>query len=374
MKMKKYIAPTMPEAMNQIRKELGPDAVILNSQEIQQGGFMGLFKKKRIEVIAALDTVTQSAKIAEKKTVPLKKTELYMPEKKNTESAVVLRELKQLKKMIEYQTEKANQYPIQYQEMYEHLLYHEVSSTIARQIMDMLIERHDRSEVTADSESVKQDTNELIKEMLRGISFESIEYEKKVIQFVGPTGVGKTTTIAKIAANMILNDQKKVAFITTDTYRIAAIEQLKTYAKILNVPLEVAYSTSDYKLALKKLEEYDVILVDTAGRNYRDGKYIRELEKNVDIQVEMDTYVVLSLTAKAQDIIDIYDQFGHLSIKEVIFTKLDETRQYGSMLNIVLGKQVGIACITNGQDVPDDLLQVTPERIAELVVGDFGDA
>lgn len=374
MKMKKYIAPTMPEAMKQIRKELGPDAVILNSQEIQQGGFMGLFKKKKIEVVAALDSVPQPTKIELKKTVPLKKTDLFTPQKEMNESAVVLSELKQLKKMMEYQAEKVNQYPIQYQEMYQHLLYHEVSSTIARQIMDTLIDRHEAAEMTADLEAVKQDTNELIKEILRDISFKSIEYEKKVIQFVGPTGVGKTTTIAKIAANMILKDHKKVAFITTDTYRIAAIEQLKTYAKILNIPIEVAYSISDYKLAVEKFSEYDVILVDTAGRNFRDEKYVRELEKSVDMHVEMDTYVVLSLTAKPQDIVGIYDQFKHLSIKEVIFTKLDETRQYGSMLNIVLEKQIGIAYVTNGQDVPDDLFQITPERIAKLIVGDFGDA
>ncbi|RDW17818.1 flagellar biosynthesis protein FlhF [Oceanobacillus chungangensis] len=374
MKMKKYIAPTMLEAMKEIRKELGPDAVILNSQEIQQGGILGLFKKKRIEVVAALDSVPKQRKLEEKRMVQEKKLDHFLPQRANNESAIVLSELKQLKKMMEYQAEKVNQYPIQYQEMYQHLLYHEISSTIARQIIDALIARHEAAEITADMDTVKRDTKELINEMLQDIPFNSIAYEKKVIQFVGPTGVGKTTTIAKIAANMILKDHKKVAFITTDTYRIAAIDQLKTYAKILNIPLEVAYSIPDYKRAVEKFHDYDVILVDTAGRNFRDEKYVRELEKSVAMQVAMDTYVVLSLTAKPQDIIEIYKQFRHLSVKEVIFTKLDETRQYGSMLNVVIDNQIGVAYVTNGQDVPDDLMKVSTERIAELLVGDFGDA
>src|SRR5690606_7134176 len=140
-----------------------------------------------------------------------------------------------------------------------------------------------------------------------------------------PTGVGKTTTIAKVAAKLMLKKQKKVAFITTDTYRIAAIEQLKIYARILNIPVEVAYNVDDYKQAIQKLSNYDVILVDTAGRNFRNPVYIKQLKELMGNVDHIATYLVLSLTAKPKDLQDIFIQFEEIPLKEIIFTKLDET-------------------------------------------------
>ena len=112
------------------------------------------------------------------------------------------------------------------------------------------------------------------------LQFDGINFNRKIIQFIGPTGVGKTTTLAKVAAQSILEHEKKIAFITADTYRIAAIDQLKTYARILNVPVEVAYSIEDYKNALNKFQDYDIIFVDTAGRNFRDVKYVQRTERS----------------------------------------------------------------------------------------------
>src|SRR5699024_10910696 len=130
---------------------------------------------------------------------------------------------------------------------------------------------------------------------------------KQFIQFVGPTGVGKTTTLAKVAAKTILEQKKEDAFITMDTYRIAAIDQLKTYARILDVTIEVAYSLEDYKQALQKFQQYDYIFVDTAGRNFRNLQYIQELKKMLTIdERRVETVLTLALTAKAQDISDIY--------------------------------------------------------------------
>src|SRR5690625_5164287 len=124
----------------------------------------------------------------------------------------------------------------------------------------------------------------------------------------------------------MLNDHKKVAFITTDTYRIAAIDQLKTYARILDIPIEVAYTAEDYQMALKKFASYDVILVDTAGRNFRDDKYIQELKKMIDFNVNTESYLVLSLTDKSQDIIDIKQQIQQLVINKMIYTITDTTQ------------------------------------------------
>ncbi|MEM5595594.1 hypothetical protein AAHB53_03285 [Niallia circulans] len=180
---------------------------------------------------------------------------------------------------------------------------------------------------------------------------------------IGPTGVGKTTTLAKIAANIILRQQKSVGFITTDTYRIGAIEQLKTYANILDVPLEVCYSLEDFEHATKKLEECDVILIDTAGRNFRNKKYVEDLMQVVDYKREMETLLVLSMTAKQDDLEEIYQQFSAIKIDAFVFTKLDETSSYGAMINLIVACKKGAAYITTGQNVPDDIVPATPEEL-----------
>ncbi|MGY0691576.1 flagellar biosynthesis protein FlhF [Virgibacillus sp. FSP13] len=373
MKVKKYVAPTMPEVMQQIRKELGPDAVILNSKEIKQGRFLGLLKKRKIEVVAALDP--QPIKPKQEKTVTPLVKETASTAKSGKTDHEVLQEIQQLKKMIELQSAqtKTNFSP-EYQVVYQHLLDQEVTEMLAIDLLDKIVEQHNDNGVTPAIEQIFRDTKQEINRRLHDLSFTGVTYDKQIIHFVGPTGVGKTTTLAKVAASCMLNDHKKVAFITADTYRIAAIEQLKTYARILDVPIEVAYNNDDYKAAINQFSDYDLILVDTAGRNFRDKQYVEELKKSINFDQNVETYLVLSLTAKPKDILDIYEQFQHIPIKELIFTKLDETRQYGSMLNVMINKQIGIAYLTNGQGVPDDLTKPSANIVSNLIVGENGEA
>lgn len=370
MNVKKYIADTMPEAMNIIRKELGPEAVILNSKEVNRGRFFGLFKKKSIEVIAAIDP--QPVIRQEKKTQldKMKTKPLSLPSKETNNNSEILDEIKHLKKIIEIQSQKsgADLLP-DYQLALEYLLEQEVDSTIAEKIINQVVANFEKNDKKPNIKNIYAEMEAVIEDELNEFSYKGISGEKKIVQFVGPTGVGKTTTIAKVAAQLMLVEKKKVAFITTDTYRIAAIEQLKTYARILNVPLEVVYNVDDYKRAVEKLSAYDLILVDTAGRNFRDQKYIKELQEMMDDSADIATYLVLSLTAKPKDLIEIYNQFYQIPLTELIFTKVDETTQFGSMLNIVLTKRIGIAYITNGQDVPDNLLKLSPKEISRMIVG-----
>lgn len=371
MKVKKYIANTMPEALEVIRKELGPEAVILHSKEVKRKGFFGFSNKKCIEVIATIDPQPIQSKDKQKKNNSIKTSKTVLRNKEDKEQATILAEINHLKKMMELQSKQAGaDLPLDYQLAFKDLIDQEVDPAIAEEIIQAVIKQLENNQDQANQEEIQQTMKLVITEKIKQYAFQGISDEKKIIQFVGPTGVGKTTTIAKIAAKLMLEKGKKVAFITTDTYRIAAIEQLKTYARILNVPLEVAYHADDYKKAIEKLARYDVILVDTAGRNFRDEKYVQELQKIMGDYENIATYLVLALTAKSKDLNDIYDQFYQIPLEALIFTKIDETTQYGSMLNIVLHKQIGIAYATNGQDVPDNILHLSAKAVSKLVVGE----
>jgi flagellar biosynthesis protein FlhF len=374
MKVKKYTAPTMPEAMNQIRKELGTDAVILSSKEIQEGGFLGFFKKKKIEVIAALDPSPLPKKQMTTKVV---KTDQIGEKKQNGIIDVeIINEMKSMRRILEQQSIQGNRskFTPDYQVIYQYLLDQEIADDISTNIIENIMKRHEKNNVSPTQSTIIQDVKREIEAQLSNLSFQGISTSARVVHFVGPTGVGKTTTLAKVAAKSILQDKRKVAFITMDTYRIAAIEQLKTYAKILDSPVEVVYSLEDYHNAIEKLKDYDLLLVDTAGRNYRDEQYVKELTNNIVDKENVENYLVLSLTAKPRDISDIYHSFRHININSVIFTKIDETRQYGSLLNIPLSHQKGIAYITNGQEVPDNIIEPTKEMISNYIVGDLIDS
>ena len=377
MKVKKYVAGTMPEAMNLIRKDLGPDAVILNSREIKQGGFLGLFQKTKIEVYAILDELTVNTSNKQGPSSSQSRSSTTLEDGlsgRPLADDTVLKEINYLKKLMEQQVSTNEEtLPPVYQLMHEHLMNQEVSDTISHDIMMNVMTYLQDNHIEPDRDNIFEQTRLEIESQIKKLSFDGIDYKSKVVNFVGPTGVGKTTTLAKVAAKSMLDHGKSVAFVTTDTYRIAAIEQLKTYADILSVPLEVAYSADEYDQAIDKLSNYDLILVDTPGRNFREDKYISNMKETLSSIDHAETYLVLSLTAKPKDLTDIQKQFQQLPIKEIIFTKLDETTQYGSILTIAKEMDKGIAYLTNGQDVPDDLWQPAPKKITDLILGDIED-
>jgi flagellar biosynthesis protein FlhF len=381
MKVKKYVASSMTEVMKKIREELGNEAVILSSKPIYSGGFLGLFKKRNIEVVAAVDPVNKSAPVQkqkhkkqpEKQTIPdlnlhhsSEKTGTHRPDD-------ILRELAELKNLLKGMNNGASdvyaKYPGPLKEIYELMEKQEIDYQIRIEIMDVLLEKWFSQKNEAPISEVTGWLEAELISRLEKVSPKEGSFEKKYINIVGPTGVGKTTTLAKVAAESILKQNKKVAFITTDTYRIAAIDQLQTYAKILNVPIEVAYNLEDFKNAAEKFSHYDLVFIDTAGRNFRNQEYVRDLRSIIDFEREMETYLVLSLTAKQKDMDDIFQQFSIIPIKQLIFTKADETSSYGSMLNFIVNHKIGAAYITNGQNVPDDIEKASPEQITKTVFG-----
>ncbi|UOQ85593.1 flagellar biosynthesis protein FlhF [Gracilibacillus salinarum] len=369
MKVKKFKGSTMPEVMQVVRKELGADAVILNSKVVHEGGFLGLFQKKKLEVLAAVDEVNirKSSPSAPSyvQSVPYPKPE------KDEANAEVLQELRQMKLWMQQNVSQSNEaiLPEPLQPLYQKMIRQEIDHDIVHSLLQTIEDRSD-GQFPEESELWRQLAFEIKHRLANKGSFGGEIFDKQIIHLVGPTGVGKTTTIAKLAAHCVLNKRKKVAFITTDTYRIAAIEQLKTYSKILDVPIEIAYNVEDYQMAKEKFRDYDHIFVDTAGRNFRDEKYIRELGKIVDLNHEVNTYLVMSLTTRTTDLEATYLQFDKIPVKQLIFTKKDETSIYGSVLNMCLKYNIGVAYMTNGQDVPDDIEEMSIEKMAKLIVGD----
>lgn len=429
MKVKKIVAPTMSDAMKIIKQELGADAVILSSKEVKIGGIFGLFTQKNIEVIAAVEYEQSVYKPkAERKVVKNKvahnepifpdfdsPTENDMYLRKSVENSYSLgktpmvemeTELKtdvlvqtKEKEMIENKEEKTNDKSPVMTVIEEHNLVAEISdlkeliqelntnvaikksdirSQKVRTIKNVLmkhgvVDSHVATIVNQATIENKKNRGKsaaellsfVLKKQLNGITFHSIPYHYKYIGLVGPTGVGKTTTLAKLAADAILNHNKKIAFITMDTYRIGAVEQLKRYASVLNVPVEVCYNTEDFKEAKKKLHHFDLIFIDTSGRNYREKKYVDELGELIQNK-ELYWALVFSMSSKAEDVRAMYEHFRTVPINSFIFTKFDETVSYGTMLNLILDAKIGVSYITNGQDVPDDIVPCAEDYLIEL--------
>lgn len=196
----------------------------------------------------------------------------------------------------------------------------------------------------------------------------------KVIFFIGPTGVGKTTTIAKIASSFKIEKEARVAFITADTYRIAAVEQLNTYASIIDCPVSVVYSVEDMNKSLSEYKGYDLILVDTAGRSHKATEqmdelkaFIEEVAQRAD-EFDFECYLTLSLTTKYKDLKSIADKYDDVDWA-VIFTKLDETCSVGNILNIRMLTDRPLSYTTSGQNVPDDIEVINEQGIARQLLG-----
>ncbi len=203
------------------------------------------------------------------------------------------------------------------------------------------------------------------------ISFEKNDNKPKIIFFMGPTGVGKTTTIAKLSSKLILEEKKKIAIFTSDTYRIAAVEQIKTYANILSIPIEVIYEAKDVDNVISKYKEYDYILVDTAGRSHKNPEQIDDLKTlyNVFKEYSILTYLVLSATTKYKDLQKITKLYDDITDCSLIFTKLDETDAIGNILNVKLDTGMALSYVSYGQNVPDDIEVMNPQIIAKQLLG-----
>ncbi len=390
MKMKKYNAPSIAEAMKLIRTDLGEDAVILNSKVVVTKKFFGLVKQKSFEVVAGLDQVEKKPLVPPLPDfrpipVPVQQDELELGDAPipipitkdsvnnqtedyssiNDELKREIADLKSIMQSVQRQSIQS-QYPDELLPFIDYLKRQELSKELITAISDELFKHFKNSDHEISFNEMRELTESYLRNQLTDVEIGGLTYDKKYINVLGPTGVGKTTTIAKMAARSVLEKKKKIGFITTDTYRIAAIEQLKTYAGLLQAPVEIVYNAEDYENAIKKLDYLDIIFIDTAGRNYKEAKYVNDLQRLINFSEQAESFLVVSLTAKERDIESIIEQFNKIPIEKFIFTKLDETNSIGTIFNLMIKYKKGLAYYTNGQEVPEDIEQADLENLFEL--------
>ena len=190
----------------------------------------------------------------------------------------------------------------------------------------------------------------------------------RIVALLGTTGVGKTTTLAKIAAKFVLEQRANVALITADTYRISAVEQLKTYSDILELPLEIVYNPPELSAAIERHRNKELILIDTAGRSQHNEYQMRELEEFLRVNPRIEKHLVISATTKYTDAKQIMNKFSQVSPDRVIFTKIDETGSLGMIVNLLNDNRYSLSYITTGQSVPDDIESASSEVLANLLL------
>lgn len=476
MKVKRYIVEDIPEAVQLIRSELGSDAVILNTKEIRVGGFLGMFRKKRVEVTAAIDegakkpparkpaipqatssrptertasavgvadpksdavalapvlpagavrdryaqpsfadkprspsfaaqfdnameqmseprpfaapsdaqadTLAAAVKVLEEREgkqakqavepepVPVKATKESIPSAAEESSALLL-ELRSMKDMMLKLTKQQTYrtMPESVMKWSRRLAEQGVEPQYVEQFAEAVNERLGSSE--EDPLVGYETAKAVLREWLQPSQGHGLSPSARIIHFVGPTGVGKTTTIAKLAAEQAINNRRQVGFITADTYRIAAVDQLRTYADILNVPLEVVFSPSELTRAYKKLDDRDLVFMDTAGRNYRNELFVSEVNSLLSPGEESETILVLSMTHKYSDMKMVASQFVKYGVDQLLLTKFDETDTFGSVLNLIREYSFQISYTTCGQTVPDDIRAYDPEDLVRRLLGDY---
>lgn len=430
MQVRVFEAPDMATGLRKIRQELGPDALILSTRTIKNGK-LGLLGKQHLEITAAIDnqfspvSSTASDKIQaqhksrahaaysnssnEDKNLKdhnsisiaeslnkadldkhLFPTEISSPTQKE-ESPQMRKEIDELKNLVtslageitrmHNQTETAaNDNTVlsalekkllssrNNPALEDHLLNHGINQETAKIIATFASEQLSPEEL-CDPETTDVFLRETISDLLQ-ISKPEFDDDtgQKRISLIGPTGVGKTTTLAKIAANYLSSKSNSIAMITIDTYRIAAVEQLKVYGEIMHLPVEVVLSPQQLIDALEKHSDKELILIDTAGRSQLDSLSIQELSQYLLPELHISNYLVLSAATRDNELLEAIKNFSQLSIHSTIYTKVDECVHHGTILNTQIKSKFPISYITNGQRVPEDIVEVDSPYLAQLIL------
>ncbi len=378
MQIKRFEAENMTEALRLVKQEFGSEAVILSARSLKKKrGVFWPVKRPGAEVTAAKDTSCTEAKEAP----PNKMRKFYKNQslrsnledssKKKSSVSLLHGEANALKNRHNNHMVKRNHVPQNNARelfaLHQRMLFQGIEENIALDLIEK-INRIMSSENVLKNEELKSCLiHAFEKTGLRASPIKMEQGKQKIVAFVGPTGVGKTTTIAKLAAIQAIKMRKRVALITLDNYRIAGIEQLKIYAKIIGIPIEIASTGKEFKECLNRLEDKHLILIDTAGMSQGNEHQFNELRIFFDKIRHVETHLLLSATTKENDLIDILARFKVFPISKLLFTKLDESTSYGNMLNQIIQSKIPVSYFTNGQQVPEDIEIATLERVVDLI-------
>lgn len=413
MKYKTYEAETLQQAILKMTIDLGKDALLIDQRDVRYGGLFGLFGKKMVEVTAAIPmkpvvkqpptSLPSSPSIGMSRAVNIPLPKTGTPARLN--SAIVsppvnrieikptgnlpIREIAPLsetdavnllqKEMREIKTKmdtmiggtnnKMNVYPGKSGNLYMKLTQSELSEELTERLIKRIITESPGGLID-DEEFIEMRARTHLAGLIRTAGpIQLVAGVPRVVILIGTTGVGKTTTIAKLAADFAFDKNKKVVLITVDTYRIAAVEQLRAYADILSIPLEVAFSQGEFREAMIAYANYDLILVDTAGRSQKNSLQMAELKSFIDAAgYKMDVNLLLSATTKYREMMDIVENFKKINFHKIIFTKLDETVGMGTIINVLSQIPQGISYITTGQNVPEDIEIADANKLAKMVI------
>ena len=383
------------------RDELGKDAIVTNVKQIKPGGIMRLFKKPTYEITAALDETPPKTELSRRESIKAMfkdNPDIILDDDKKdtkedeksanglTDSEKLEQKISNIAMLLEKQmgakakedtkdkdeekkdtAEEKNNACLQL--IYKQLLENEVDEKYINQLITEIEPalKKDGSVENILSGIYQKIVLKLGKTEVMGVT----QGKARFVFFIGPTGVGKTTTIAKLASKLKLDRKLNVALLTADTYRIAAVDQLKTYAEILNVPLKVVYSDTELKDAYEEMKNYDIVLIDTAGRSHRDKQQREDIEKLISAvpKEERDIFLVLSITTKYRDLIRITEAYSEIAEYRLIFTKLDETDTLGNIFNVKLLTGAPLSYATFGQKVPNDISRLDAQMIAKQLLG-----
>jgi len=412
MKVKRYIGNDLSEAMIRVKNELGRDAVILHTRKIKKKGIAGWFGGKLVEVVAAVDepdVVPSSADKNKEKEMQDALAAIRQISEKNNAQVVkndvankpidsgLSHEVDELKQMVFKIMEKLDsndaqpsvdpvpmppveqekQTVVQTEPIIQQKPVIQADSTELKNILrdKELVEQTIESIFNALDTGHEINSIEAIEPVVRDMlgepyTIESKNDNQRVYLFVGPTGVGKTTTLAKLAAKLSLVENRSVGLITADTFRIAAVEQLKTYSEILGIPLTVIYEPEEVKEALKKYRDKDFVLVDTAGRSHKSDELKSDLDNLLKHLKNPEIFLVISLTTGYKDIVSILNSYDFLKDYKLLFTKLDEASSLGNILNVKAHTGKPLSYFAIGQSVPDDIEIANVDRVVNFIVGE----
>jgi flagellar biosynthesis protein FlhF len=393
MDIKTFRAKSMRDALDLVRRELGPSAAVLHTRELNSGllGRMLFGRQYEVAASAAVNVPSRmpdggagswglgtgdfssSSRPEPPAPSPLREYD-YRARYRDDFRHQVAGQLDELHAMVEKLCQRAanapaHELPEALFHAFTDMIEAEIEESIARAWIDRIREGRDGHEL-ADTLLVKSRVAQLLEDEIKVSGPITIDADRcRVVALIGPTGVGKTTTIAKLAANYRLREKRRVGLITVDTYRVAAVEQLRTYADIIDLPMEVVATPREMREAVARMSHLDLVLMDTAGRSPRDEVRIQELKSMLCEAEPDDVHLVLSSTAGAKSLIATTERFADVGTTALLLTKLDEASSLGHLVSLVRECRMPVSYLTDGQNVPDDIEVAEPRRLANMLLG-----